>query len=159
MGYVEQNLMPGEEIILKAKLYWAMFVSPIVVTLIGTVLLLGAMTINDDSGAALAFFAWFVILLGILSIIRTFVSYFSTEFAVTNKRIIAKTGLFRRRSLEMLLSKVESIGVNQPIMGRVLDYGTIVVAGTGGTKESFSNIVAPMDFRKRINAQIAGPVV
>jgi uncharacterized membrane protein YdbT with pleckstrin-like domain len=102
-------------------------------------------------------FALPLFLLGLLYAARAAVSYFTTEFAVTDKRIIAKTGLLRRRSLELLLSKVESIGVNQPIMGRIFNYGTIVVVGTGGTKEGFPNIVAPMDFRKRINAQIAGP--
>ena len=90
------------------------------------------------------------------TIYSKFSSYKTTEFAVTNKRVIAKTGWIRRRSLELLLTKVESIGVSQPIMGRVFNYGTITVVGTGGTREPFHNIVEPMGFRKRVNAQIEG---
>jgi len=75
---------------------------------------------------------------------------------VTDKRVIAKTGFLDRRSVDLLLSKVESIGVNQPIMWRMFNYGTIVVVGTGGTEEGFPNIADPMDFRKCINTQIAG---
>lgn len=157
MGYVEQNLMPGEEVILKAKLHWAMFVSPAIGTGVGLLLFIVSVASSDDSSVGISCIAQLVLLLGLLTAARAGTSYFTTEFAVTNKRVIAKTGLLRRRSLEMLLSKVESIGVSQPIMGRLFNYGTIVVAGTGGTKEGFPNIVAPMDFRKRINTQIAGP--
>jgi len=169
MGYIEQNLMPGEEVILKAKLHWAMFVSPAFVTGVGLLFFIVSFVIvssvivpvasRDNSGVSIVCFgfAGLVLLLGLLNAARAVISYFTTELAVTNKRVIAKTGLLRRRSLEILLSKVESVGVNQPIMGRIFNYGTIVVAGTGGTKQGFPNIVAPMDFRKRINTQIAGP--
>lgn len=156
MGYVEQNLMPAEEVVLKAKLHWAMFVSPAIVTLTGLILLTLSLASNDDTAIGIALLAWFVLFMGLLNAARAVTRYTTTEFAVTNKRVIAKTGLLRRHSLELLLSKVESIGVSQPIMGRVFNYGTIVVAGTGGTKEGYPNIVAPMDFRKLVNTQIAG---
>ena len=70
------------------------------------------------------------------------------EFAITNKRIIVKTGLIQRHTLEMNLSKIESVNVDQSIMGRILGYGTITIIGTGGTRESFPNIQRPMEFRK-----------
>ena len=73
----------------------------------------------------------------------------SDEFVVTNKRVIVKTGLFSRRTLEMNLNKIESVNVDQSIMGRMLGYGTITIIGTGGTKESFPNIGHAVDFRKR----------
>ena len=92
----------------------------------------------------------------LLSAISAVITYLTTEFALTNKRIIAKSGLVRRRSVELLLPKVESIGVDQPILGRILDYGTITVTGTGGTKEPFGTIAEPMELRKRVNAQISG---
>ena len=96
-----------------------------------------------------------LILLAIFSFLDVIVAYLTTEFALTNKRIIAKTGIIRRRSLELFLQKVESIGVDQPILGRLLDYGTIVVTGTGGTKEPFHNIASPMELRKHVYAQIS----
>lgn len=72
----------------------------------------------------------------------------TSEFAITNKRVIIKVGLVSRRTVEMNLSKVESVNVDQSILGRVFGYGTISVIGTGGTRESFTNIAAPLLFRK-----------
>ena len=73
----------------------------------------------------------------------------SDEFVVTNKRVIVKTGLISRKTLEMNLNKIESVNVDQSIMGRMLDYGTITIIGTGGTRESFPNIGNAVEFRKR----------
>ena len=73
----------------------------------------------------------------------------SDEFVVTNKRVIVKTGLISRKTLEMNLNKIESVNVDQSIMGRMLDYGTVTIIGTGGTRESFSNIGNAVEFRKR----------
>ena len=79
----------------------------------------------------------------------------SSEFAVTNKRVLIKTGLIRRHSLETLLSKIESIGVAQSLLGRILGFGTIVISGTGGSKEPFHRIADPLMFRRRVQEQIA----
>ncbi|HZD57448.1 MAG TPA: PH domain-containing protein [Anaerolineales bacterium] len=157
MGYVEQNLMPGEQVVLKAKLHWAMFLGPAIIAGIGFLLLMASAASRTEATAGISCLAGLVFLLGLVYAFRAVISYFTTEFAVTNKRVLAKTGLLRRRSLELLLGKVESIGVSQPILGRILNYGTIVVVGTGGTKEGFPNIAAPMDFRKRVHIQIAEP--
>lgn len=73
----------------------------------------------------------------------------TSEFAITNKRVIIKVGLISRRTLEMNLNKIESVNVNQGILGRLLGYGTIVVIGTGGTRERFANIADPLTFRKK----------
>lgn len=74
---------------------------------------------------------------------------YSDEFAITNKRIIVKTGLISRKTLEMNLSKIESVNVDQSILGRLLGYGTIRIIGTGGTREEFPNISNPIEFRKK----------
>ena len=74
---------------------------------------------------------------------------YADEFAVTNKRVIVKTGLISRRTLEMNLNKIESVNVDQSIFGRLFGYGTITIIGTGGTKESFPNISEPLKFRKK----------
>lgn len=77
------------------------------------------------------------------------IDQWTSEFAITNKRLIIKTGLIARRTLEMNLSKIESVNVDQSIMGRILGYGTLRIIGTGGTKEVFRNIKNPLVFRKR----------
>jgi len=76
----------------------------------------------------------------------------TSEFAITNKRLIIKTGLISRHTLEMNLSKVESINVDQSILGRMLDYGSIAIIGTGGTREPFDNIAHPMEFRRQFQS-------
>jgi uncharacterized membrane protein YdbT with pleckstrin-like domain len=73
----------------------------------------------------------------------------TSEFVITNKRVIVKTGLIRRKSLEMNLQKIESVNVEQGIMARILGYGTVTIVGTGGTRESFTNIRKPLMFRKK----------
>lgn len=81
--------------------------------------------------------------------IAPLIDFLTSEFAITNKRVIIKVGFISRRTLEINLQKIESISVDQTILGRILDYGNIVVIGTGGTKEPFSNISAPMEFRRQ----------
>jgi len=73
----------------------------------------------------------------------------SDEFVITNKRIIVKTGIISRKTLEMNLNKIESVNVDQSILGRLLGYGTITIIGTGGTRESFPDIGHAAEFRKK----------
>ena len=71
-----------------------------------------------------------------------------SEFVITNRRIIIKTGFIARSTFEMNLSKIETVNVDQSVMGRILNYGSITIIGTGGTKETFHNISKPLEFRK-----------
>jgi uncharacterized membrane protein YdbT with pleckstrin-like domain len=80
----------------------------------------------------------------------------ATEMAVTNKRVIVKTGLADRRTIELLLTRIESIAVEEPAMGRLLGYGTVIVRGTGGTPEIFPQISHPLQLREQVQRQIAG---
>ena len=79
----------------------------------------------------------------------------ATEMAVTNKRVIVKSGLADRRTIELLLPRIESIAVEEPALGRLLGYGTVVVRGTGGTPEVFRQIARPLEFREQVQRQIA----
>lgn len=79
----------------------------------------------------------------------------TSEYAVTNKRVIVKTGLVWRETFEMTLGKIESIGVEQSLLGRMLGYGSISISGTGSNTVTFTNIDHPMEFRKAYVEQIA----
>ena len=81
--------------------------------------------------------------------IAPLITKYTDEFAITNKRVIIKTGLISRKTLEMNLSKIESVNVDQSILGRILGYGTIKIIGTGGTQKEFPNIRQPLEFRKK----------
>src|SRR5688572_27322822 len=81
--------------------------------------------------------------------IAPIISCITDQFAVTNKRVVMKTGLISRKTLEMNLSKIESVNVNQSVLGRILGFGTIIIIGTGGTREQFTRIRKPLQFRRR----------
>ena len=71
-----------------------------------------------------------------------------SEFVITNRRIIIKTGFIARATFEMNLSKIESVNVDQSVMGRILNYGSLTIIGSGGTRETFHKISHPLQFRK-----------
>jgi uncharacterized membrane protein YdbT with pleckstrin-like domain len=81
----------------------------------------------------------------------------ATEMAVTNRRVLIKTGMGSRRTLDLMLSRVESIGVEESAMGRMLGYGSVIVRGTGGTPEPFMMIAHPQEFRRAVQEQISAP--
>ena len=94
------------------------------------------------------------LLIVIFEAIQKLVLYHSSEFGVTNKRVIVKTGFIRVSSSENFLQKVENIQVHQSIWGRILGYGTIIIIGTGGTQESFYLIHDPLMFRRQVQEQV-----
>ncbi|MEX2282011.1 MAG: PH domain-containing protein [Gemmatimonadota bacterium] len=149
MSYVDDQLLPGEEIRHRAHLHKFIYVLPVLASL---VLLAGATwaLLNDLMIPGVV-----VLALAALPLLWAYVSFTSSEFAVTNKRVIIKVGWIQRRTLETILSKVEAIGVDQSIFGRMLGFGTITVTGTGGTKEPFPNIADPLDFRRHVQAQVS----
>jgi uncharacterized membrane protein YdbT with pleckstrin-like domain len=85
----------------------------------------------------------------VVPVIASFIKYISSEFAITSKRVIMKTGLVNSNTFEMNLSKIESVNVNQSILGKMLDYGTVTFIGTGSTRETFNYVSKPMEFRRK----------
>jgi uncharacterized membrane protein YdbT with pleckstrin-like domain len=146
MSYVENNLLPNEQITYRAKLHWIIYSLPVTVFVIAFLVALGG-------GGWIAGLAIGVI--GLVLLVPPWIKSTSSEFAITNKRVLIKVGLIRRHSLELLLQKVEGIGVDQGILGRILGYGTITVSGVGGTKEPFQMISNPLEFRRQVQASLA----
>jgi uncharacterized membrane protein YdbT with pleckstrin-like domain len=145
MSYVESTLVPGERIMYRAHLHWTTFLGGVLLfALLATVGIL--FVVREES----QFAGIIIFVLGVLPLAAAYIRYRTSEFAVTDKRVLIKTGLVRRHTLETLLNKVENISVEQGLLGRVLNYGTIQVTGTGSTKETFSNISAPLEFRKQV---------
>ena len=96
-----------------------------------------------------------IAIVGFILVLPPWIKSSSSEFAITNKRVLIKVGLIRRHSLELLLQKVEGIGVDQGILARILGYGTITISGVGGTKEAFRVISNPLEFRRQVQASLA----
>jgi len=157
MGYIQDNLMPNEKVLFTANVHPAVFLPSVFsfVVSVGFVVYAlmtggkGDMTSGLLAGFLLLTAGWFF-LFSIFLGVQALIILLTTEFAVTNKRVIAKRGLIRRHTLEILLPKVESISVHQNILGRLLNFGTVTVTGTGGTRESFRAIVEPIKVRKKI---------
>jgi uncharacterized membrane protein YdbT with pleckstrin-like domain len=144
MSYIEDNLMKGENLVYSGKLHWIVFIWPAIFFFVG-------ITFSFDSVAVGGLFFFFAAITGI----PLFINYMTSEFGITNKRVIVKVGFIRRNSIEILLNKVEAIQVNQNIWGRILGFGSIRVSGTGGTIDPFHNIDAPFEFRKQAQEQIS----
>ena len=148
MGYVERHLLPNERVIYKTKLHWVLFVKPALVTLLGLgiTVALGALTQVEW----LWYLSLLVIAAGLVWGAIQAVELVTSEFAVTTTRLIFKVGLIGRYTMELLLGKVESIGVQQTLVGRLLNYGDLVVTGTGGAREVFPRVHDPIGFRNHV---------
>jgi len=141
--------MNGEVVMHRAKLHKIMFVWPGLVALVAFVL--GIWILINPQYKIL--YAGISFLVGITFLLSPYVQYVTSEYAVTNKRVIVKLGLISRRTLETLLPKIEAVSVDQTIMGRMFNYGSIIIIGTGGTRESFMNIADPLGFRRAVQEQ------
>ncbi|MGH8100070.1 MAG: PH domain-containing protein [Chthoniobacterales bacterium] len=162
MSYIEKHLIPGETLQYQTQLHW--------IVMLGHACL-GAFF--EAAGIALLVFSWnakksgeihsnSLIWLGIAAFVAGSIIFAvgllkrnATVMALTNKRVIVKTGLASRRTIEILLSRIESVVLEEPAMGRMLGYGTVIIRGTGGTPETFDNIAHPLEFRAQVQGQIA----
>jgi uncharacterized membrane protein YdbT with pleckstrin-like domain len=161
MSYVEKHLIEGETIIYETRLHWIVLIAPVVLgslfALTGVGMLVLSGRTNADQSAthqSLVAIGAAFFLVAFIFIARGVVMRNATEMTVTNKRVFVKVGLAARRTIELLLSRVESIGVEESVMGRMLGYGTVIVHGTGGTPEVFNMIAHPLEFRTQVQQQI-----
>jgi uncharacterized membrane protein YdbT with pleckstrin-like domain len=147
VSYVDNNLLPEERVVYRASLHWIIYGPAAIVLLVALLILV--ISAVDRSGAAASFGVLLLLVAAVMLLFR-WIRVKTSEFAVTSKRVVIKVGLVRRHSLELLLRQVEGIGVDQGIVGRIFGYGTITVAGTGGTKEPFRQIANPLEFRRQV---------
>jgi uncharacterized membrane protein YdbT with pleckstrin-like domain len=153
MSYVEQSLGEGEVVKHVAHKHWVIFVVPVFQLLVGLVLL----GIGYKIGDLWVWLGWLMRVLGIvilvfgaLHLLRAWLTRVTTELAVTNRKVIGKWGLISRRTIEQRLEKIDSIEVEQTILGRILGYGTVEVRGSGVTMTPLRMIAGPLTFRRRV---------
>ena len=160
MTYIDKNLMQDEAIICHTLPHWIIF------SRAGFWLLLAILVFFISAMYPLGHYRFLglpqlyqlvpMILLcaAIIAFIPAFVKYKSTEFVITNKRILLKKGFVRRTTNEIILSRIESISVYQGMLGRILNYGTILISGTGGSKDPFMDLPQPAYLRNKVQEQI-----
>ena len=148
MSLSKNNMMEGETVICEAKFHYMLYWLPILLTLLAVAL--PFIPIGENTLKYRLIFSGIFLVLALLWYI---VINNGKKFVLTNKRIILKTGISRRNSTELMLRKCESINVQQTILGRILNYGDVVVS-TGEEKDVFKYIWSPMTFSTKINEQI-----
>src|SRR5258707_1172163 len=164
LSYAEKHLIAGETVQYETRLHWIVMVGhaliAAVLALVGAAAFLApASAVNTGTASFSGALRWVGIACWLVAAIFFgigFVRRSATEMAVTNKRVIVKSGIIDRRTIELLLPRIESIAIEEPALGRLLGYGTVIVRGTGGTPEVFPQIARPLEFREQVQRQIAG---
>lgn len=152
MSYVSRVLQPGETIIYFSRLHALIYLPGLLLLVLALIILVLGSGFQSDFRYVVQGIAAAIALLGIASCIRAAIRRATTELAVTDRRVIYKSGLFSRHTLEMNRSKVESVDVDQSVIGRLFGFGTITVRGTGGSLEPIRLIGDPLTFRSHITA-------
>jgi len=150
MSYIENNLMEDESMVHLTRLHPIVLLTPAM----AVSFLAGTLTIVRDIQLVNLVVVCFLVV-ALYRLIDRVLFYVTSEFGVTSKRVLGKTGFVRRRSLDIVLAKVEAIRLSQSILGRILNYGDLEVTGTGGTEEVLRFIPDPLLFRKSVQEQLA----
>lgn len=156
MSYVQKILQPGEVVLDKTRLHWFIYLPSITTIMLALVVLAAGTIITPNFSVEVQLTAALLGLIGLWIFIVAWIRRSTTELAVTDRRIIHKTGILSRQSQEMNREKVESVDVQQSLAGRIFGYGTVLVRGVGSSWEPFSHIADPLSFRSSITAAPAG---
>lgn len=154
MSYVKENLTRGERIIYTTNLHWIIFVESVFI--ISTGLLFSYLGVRYQSNIGSTFTTWIeylsmaILAFGGVKFLLELIRHNTSEFAVTNERIIIKVGVLQRKSLAMHLNKIESIEIDQSIAGRIFGFGAISITGTGNADSNFDLIKNPSKLRQKM---------
>jgi hypothetical protein len=152
MSYVDRVLQPGEHVVARGRLHWVVYAGG-VLALLGAIIIAIAAYQAPGFRGVIQFLALLLGLFGVALLVRAWWHRWGLEIAVTNRRVIYKTGVIRRRTLEMNLEQIESVQVDQPVLGRLLGYGHISVHGTGEGLEVVRLIADPVGLRNAVTAR------
>lgn len=151
MAYYTQVLQPDETVKVIGRLHWSIYLRAIAVLVIACALLFGTAWLPDPEWQRYVQIASLVVgVLGILLILGAWIRRRSTEIVVTDRRVIYKRGLVSRHTVEMNVSKIETVDVVQGLSGRIWDYGTLVIRGTGSGFEPLVGVGSPLLIRNAI---------
>ncbi|MBY0533051.1 MAG: PH domain-containing protein [Xanthobacteraceae bacterium] len=159
MSYIEKTMEPGEEIVHRSRLHWIDYIVALEVLIIGVVVI--ALTILvpiPSSGSTARAIAIAVgVLLVAIAVIKffgTWIARSTTEFGVTNYRVVAKRGLIRRDVTEIDIAKIEGVDFRQSVFGRLFGYGTVMFRGTGSGENVMSGIDDPLAFAQAVRREV-----
>ena len=155
MSYVEKTLTAEERIIIFERLHWIAFMYPLLLSLI---LLSQVFSVFTSNWILIekwkTCFAGVLLILTAIILLKAFIRYFTTENAVTNKKVIFKTGFIKTQTNELRKEKIENIQIRQSIIGKILSYGDLTFIGTGGSPVVFQSINRPIAVKKKIESAL-----
>jgi uncharacterized membrane protein YdbT with pleckstrin-like domain len=152
--YIDDILQPGEKVLYSTNAHWVFYWPAIAAWILAVVLFFLSRAPVTEGVVLLCLSASAVVAIAALYwTLKAWFHRWTTETDVTNLRVVHKTGFIKRRTFEMSLDKVESVDVNQSILGRVLNYGDVTILGVGEGKETIATIASPLDFRNYITAR------
>ena len=151
--YIDDILQPGEKVLYSTNAHWIFYWPAIAAWIVALAFLVISRMLIDTPALICLSLAAIAALAGLYWAMKAWFHRWTTETDVTNLRVVHKTGFVKRRTFEMSLDKVESVDVNQSILGRLLNYGDVTVRGVGEGAETIRTIASPLDFRNHITAR------
>jgi uncharacterized membrane protein YdbT with pleckstrin-like domain len=145
MKYIDRVLGPNEQIIHETGLHWIVLAPPLAGLAIASFALTQVLTQPASTNAVILFFMF--VLLCILGLCKALIAWATTEIAVTTRRIVFKRGLMARDTIEINFDRIEGLDISQSVLGRILNFGTVVVRGTGIGAQPMRKVSAPLDLR------------
>ena len=152
--YIDDILQPGEKVLYSTNAHWIFYLPAIAAWILAIFLFLLSRQTTTESIVLVCLAASAVVaIVALYWTLRAWFHRWTTETDVTNMRVVHKAGFIKRRTFEMSLDKVESVDVNQSILGRILNYGDVTILGVGEGRETISTIASPLEFRNFITAR------
>ncbi len=140
--------MNDNNIVYQARLHWILFLWPVMLLCLGVFL---GLTIQQLREVAI-FFMVFALLWGLM----VWVKYRCSSLTIKKTHIILRTGMLVRNTLDIPLSKIESIDIRQSLLGSMLHYGSLVITGTGGSRQLVDHLSRPLTCRRHIEQLLHG---
>jgi hypothetical protein len=146
-SYTAATLQADERPLHQTNIHWMALSGSVIAALLSLIVIV---PIAMFAAWKAFYWAWFLVVIPVGILVSASVTVRTSELVITDRRVLIKVGFIQRHTFEMFISKIESVAVFQSMLGRVFDYGTVTIRGTGGSSESFATIAAPLQFRDAI---------
>ena len=155
--YIDEILQPGEKVLYSTNAHWIFYLPAIGAWIVAAALVvLSRMTVSETPVLICLSLASIAAIFALYKMLTAWFHRWTTETDVTNLRVVHKTGFIKRRTFEMSLDKVESVDVNQSILGRLMNYGDLTIQGVGEGTQTISTVTSPLAFRSAITTRPVG---
>jgi hypothetical protein len=146
-AYTSATLQPDERPLHQTHIHWIALSGAVIGALLCLIVIAPIAMFASWRGF---YWAWLLLVIPVGIVLSAAVTVKTSELVITDRRVLIKVGFIQRRTFEMFISKIESVAVFQSMLGRLFNYGTVEIRGTGGSSESFATIAAPLPFRDAI---------